>query len=110
MKKQLTAQKLREEIDEIVGEVHGCIFNNVGCHEEETDQILSAVADWFLNLEEMREVRHITDTKSISNIVVENDGNVSWDEAVNMIQEDIDAQNELRSKLKSEVIKLKEKV
>lgn len=110
MKKQLTAQELRKQINDCAKYIYVHGTQEQGGYEMYVDQILSAVADWFLNLEEMREVRHITDTKAIEDIVKENDGNVSWDEAVNMIQEDIDAQNELRSRLKSEVIKLKEKV
>lgn len=82
----MTQAELREQIKEYVGSLD-VEYDGSG---QTTDQILSAVADWFLSLEEMQEEYHYLDYKGKKVMTL-----------------DQQHKNELRTGLRSHIEKLK---
>lgn len=69
---------------------------------KQKEEIVKYVRDEVIG----KDLRHITDSKDIDNIVSENEGNVTWDEVANSVQKDIDAQNQLRAEQRQKLDKL----
>lgn len=55
------------------------------------------------------DLRHITDSKDIENVINENGGNVTWDEVANETQKEIDIQNKLKAEQRKRLENMKPK-